>query len=507
MKKFYTLFTALFFALFSFMTYAQGPWNFNGSNDIWESTGTSANLTSGASFSTLDVNSAGNPMLRTFSANINASAVTHAVITLKNNTANKYMRVFYQTTGTNRYVNVGITANDADFVSYYVDMTGNADWTGTVNELTIQFKENSSYSTALDGTIDIDNIEMTSSDLGVNMVNNSSFENWVDDTEATPVDPVGFYKHESVERSSDSHSGDYSLKVIATSTRDLAQTVNEITAGATYRVSINYKIEANTGNGVRLWSTWKDASNVSLASSDLQPSGYLNTVSSEWATFSVDAVAPENATKLNFEVRSYGGATVYWDSFSVSKVAEPDPCDGVTGAPAIADDFDGNSVDILEYVGDNNVTYSVIDGTPTGVTSNVLEYVDGGGAGSDYANLQLRTCNKFDMAVTNFFTMDVYIVGSSLTGTQPNQVAFKLQDQSMGAGAWQSQVEVVVPVTAVDTWQTVEFDFIGSSDRIDFDQVVIQFNGEANQDTVTAYIDNLVSSTSPEPDPCDGVTG
>ncbi|MGB2144080.1 MAG: hypothetical protein ACPH4O_07090, partial [Flavobacteriaceae bacterium] len=71
------------------MTYAQGPWNFNGSNDIWESTGTSANLTSGASFSTLDVNSAGNPMLRTFSANINASAVTHAVITLKNNTANK----------------------------------------------------------------------------------------------------------------------------------------------------------------------------------------------------------------------------------------------------------------------------------------------------------------------------------------------------------------------------------------------------------------------------------
>ena len=507
MKKFYTLFTALFFALFSFMTYAQGPWNFNGSNDIWESTGTIANLTSGASFSTLDVNSAGNPMLRTFSANINASAVTHAVITLKNNTANKYMRVFYQTTGTNRYVNVGITANDADFVSYYVDMTGNADWTGTVNELTIQFKENSSYSTALDGTIDIDNIEMTSSDLGVNMVNNSSFENWVDDTEATPVDPVGFYKHESVERSSDSHSGDYSLKVIATSTRDLAQTVNEITAGATYRVSINYKIEANTGNGVRLWSTWKDASNVSLASSDLQPSGFLNTVSSEWATFSVDAVAPENATKLNFEVRSYGGATVYWDSFSVSKVAEPDPCDGVTGAPAIADDFDGNSVDILEYVGDNNVTYSVIDGTPTGVTSNVLEYVDGGGAGSDYANLQLRTCNKFDMAVTNFFTMDVYIVGSSLTGTQPNQVAFKLQDQSMGGNAWQSQVEVVVPVTAVDTWQTVEFDFIGSSDRIDFDQVVIQFNGEANQDTVTAYIDNLVSSTSPEPDPCDGVTG
>ena len=135
--------------------------------------------------------------------------------------------------------------------------------------------------------------------------------------------------------------------------------------------------------------------------------------------------------------------TAYIDNLVSSTSPEPDPCDGVTGAPAIADDFDGNSVDILEYVGDNNVTYSVIDGTPTGVTSNVLEYVDGGGAGSDYANLQLRTCNKFDMAVTNFFTMDVYIVGSSLTGsTAQSSTAFKLQDQSMGGNAWQSQVVV-----------------------------------------------------------------
>ena len=425
MKKFYTLFTALFFALFSFMTYAQGPWNFNGSNDIWESTGTIANLTSGASFSTLDVNSAGNPMLRTFSANINASAVTHAVITLKNNTANKYMRVFYQTTGTNRYVNVGITANDADFVSYYVDMTGNADWTGTVNELTIQFKENSSYSTALDGTIDIDNIEMTSSDLGVNMVNNSSFENWVDDTEATPVDPVGFYKHESVERSSDSHSGDYSLKVIATSTRDLAQTVNEITAGATYRVSINYKIEANTGNGVRLWSTWKDASNVSLASSDLQPSGFLNTVSSEWATFSVDAVAPENATKLNFEVRSYGGATVYWDSFSVSKVAEPvqpllittSVCSTATsvrltgpwwgwdpaGGPEAANNGDGTWTFTFDPAPTDNMEYLLV---VNGVQENLISIMANGGdcaPVTDNANYANRRWDLGTGDVTNTY--------------------------------------------------------------------------------------------------------
>ncbi|MDA8531314.1 DUF5011 domain-containing protein [Flavobacteriaceae bacterium] len=423
MKKKYFLISI--FTLFSFLTYAQGPWNFNGSNDIWESTGTSANLTSGASFSTLDVNGAGNPMLRTFSANINASAVTHVVITLKNNTANKHMRVFYQTTGTNRYVNVAITANDADFVTYYVDMTGNADWTGTVNDLTFQFRENSSYNSALDGTIDIDNIEMTSSDLGVNMVNNSSFENWNDDTEATPVDPVGFYKHESVERSSDSHSGDYSIKVIATTTRDLAQTVNEITAGATYRVSINYKLEANTGSGVRLWSTWKDASNANLASLDLQPSGYLNTVSSEWATFSVDAVAPENATKMNFEVRAYNGATVYWDSFSVSKVQEPvqpllittSVCSTATsvrltgpwwgwdpaGGPEAADNGDGTWTFTFDPAPTDNMEYLLV---VDGVQENLISIMANGGdcaPVTDYANYANRRWDLGTGDVTNTY--------------------------------------------------------------------------------------------------------
>ena len=170
-----------------------------------------------------------------------------------------------------------------------------------------------------------------------------------------------------------------------------------------------------------------------------------------------------------------------------------DSCADVTGAPAIADDFDGNSVDIDEYYGDNGVTYEIVDGAAFGATSNVLRYVDNGGT---YANVQLKTCNKFDMSATSVFTMDVYIDGSSLSGTQPNQVAFKLQNQEQGGNAWQSQVELIVPIDAVNTWQTVEFDFRTTSamQRDDFDQVVIQFNSENNSDTVTAYIDNIQSS-------------
>ena len=171
-----------------------------------------------------------------------------------------------------------------------------------------------------------------------------------------------------------------------------------------------------------------------------------------------------------------------------------DPCEGVTGSPAIADDFDVDSVDILAYTNDNDVVTTVMDGASIGGSGNVLQYIDNGGS---YANVQISTCNKFDMALTNTFTMDVYIDGASLSGSQTNQVAFKLQDGTQGS-PWESQEVSVVTIDAVDTWQTVVFDFTGTAamDRTDFDNVVIQFNGENNNDTVTAYIDNLQSSNT-----------
>ena len=220
-----------------------------------------------------------------------------------------------------------------------------------------------------------------------------------------------------------------------------------------------------------------------------------------WQTVEFDFIDASERTDIDQVVIQFNGennsdnVTAYIDNLVSSTSPEPDPCDGVTGAPAIADDFDADSVDILEYAGDNAVVITVMDGAAIGGSGNVLEYVDNGGT---YANVQLRTCNKFDMAVTNFFTMDVYIDGSSLTGEQTNKVQFKLQDKSMGGNAWQSQVVAEVAIDAVDTWQTVVFDFTGTEamNREDFDQVVIQFNGENNSDNVTAYIDNLQSANA-----------
>ncbi|MGB1349675.1 MAG: hypothetical protein ACPG6A_03300, partial [Flavobacteriaceae bacterium] len=113
-----------------------------------------------------------------------------------------------------------------------------------------------------------------------------------------------------------------------------------------------------------------------------------------------------------------------------------DPCADVVGAPAIADDFDGNATDILEYF-DDALTTTVVDGASLGASGNVLQYVDDGSG--YYANVQVRTCNKFDMALTNYFTLDVYLDSSTITGTSPNQVQFKLQNGDLGA-PWETQV-------------------------------------------------------------------
>ena len=63
---------------------------------------------------------------------------------------------------------------------------------------------------------------------------------------------------------------------------------------------------------------------------------------------------------------------------------------------------------------------------------------------------------------------------------------------------WDNQSSIIQAVDQLDTWVSVEFDFStktdGTLDRTDFDNIVIQFNGEANNDAVTAYIDNIASS-------------
>ena len=72
----------------------------------------------------------------------------------------------------------------------------------------------------------------------------------------------------------------------------------------------------------------------------------------------------------------------------------------------------------------------------------------------------------------------------------PAQLEIKLQDKT-SSEPWNGQVSVIQNYT-YDTWQTLTFDFSDHASATNFSRVVVQFNGEANNEAVTAYIDDFV---------------
>lgn len=180
MRNFYFL-TFFTFILGSFDSSAQGPWTFTNDNEIWASTGTNANITAGATYSTLTINGAGNPQIVTTQANVNADLVDFASITIQNNSDNLRMRfIFKDANNNNRYVDTDITSNDTEFKTYIINPAQSSYWTGTINSITIQFRANSSNSAAVDtpgenANFYIDDITMLSPTFS-GILKNSSFE-------------------------------------------------------------------------------------------------------------------------------------------------------------------------------------------------------------------------------------------------------------------------------------------------------------------------------------------
>ena len=160
------------------------------------------------------------------------------------------------------------------------------------------------------------------------------------------------------------------------------------------------------------------------------------------------------------------------------------------------DDFEGNG-NIATWaedasVMDTNFPNPYIDVNNGSAT--VLKYIDEGG---DYANVKFDTATNFDLSVDNTFTLKIYVPSSSITGSQTNQISLKLQDGTANE-PWAQQTEIIKTI-ALDTWQEITFDFAndvtaGAADplsRTDFNRVVLQVNGEGNNDPVIAYIDDF----------------
>ena len=182
----------------------------------------------------------------------------------------------------------------------------------------------------------------------------------------------------------------------------------------------------------------------------------------------------------------------------------------ICNAQTVHDDFEGSGT-ITTWFGDacgmnNNFSNPFQQGVNTSAT--VLEYNDTGG---QYANVRFDIPGNFDFSTKNTFALKVYVPSSGLTGSQTNQMSLKLQDGNL-AEPWTTQSEIIKTIS-VDQWQVVTFNFDtdvfinfdGNSpppnQRTDFNRVVIQINGENNNDQVLAYIDDLdfdeIVSTDP----------
>jgi beta-glucanase (GH16 family) len=165
----------------------------------------------------------------------------------------------------------------------------------------------------------------------------------------------------------------------------------------------------------------------------------------------------------------------------------------------VEDDFEGNGT--VTWFGDDcNINTSLPNPFPEDINTSatVMEYDDVGG---QYANVRFQLSYNFDLAEDYIFSLKIYVPTSGLTGNQPNRVSLKLQDGTLPA-PWSTQSEIIKPLM-LDQWQTVTFDFLNDdyinldpnspppTERTDFNRVLIQVNGEDNNDLVLAFIDDF----------------
>jgi beta-glucanase (GH16 family) len=166
----------------------------------------------------------------------------------------------------------------------------------------------------------------------------------------------------------------------------------------------------------------------------------------------------------------------------------------------LTDDFEGNST-VEKWLGDQcDVEFPFENPHQEGInlSQNVLRYHDSGG---DFANVFFDVTGSINLGSNTVFTLKIYIPSSGITGNQTNQISLKLQNKNIGA-PWTTQSEIIKSLV-LDEWQEVSFDFANDPyinldpnsppplDRTDLNRVLLQVNGEANNDHVIAYIDDF----------------
>lgn len=185
--------TLIFLVLTSFSSFAQS-WDFTNDTGGW--TASNSDLTQNANSVTLTTKGVNNPSFNQVAANVDASAKTIIAVTVKTSANGpSYMRASFPKAASGRvYKAIAISKGTTDFKTYYIDLT-NGDWTGTVNDIKVQFKEDNNTTgggnhNTTGETIEIDKIEFLSEIPKVEIVSftfDTDAQGWVGNNATTSV--------------------------------------------------------------------------------------------------------------------------------------------------------------------------------------------------------------------------------------------------------------------------------------------------------------------------------
>ena len=201
-------------------------------------------------------------------------------------------------------------------------------------------------------------------------VANSSFENGLENWVAEDAYSLS---------TDNAHTGTQSLYFSASKTKDLRQTINNVTPGETITVSYWYYLDPTmTGNGPRLWCTWEGSDDRSLQVQD-----YSN-VKGAWTEATIGATVPAGATALNLEIRVYNNSNGYLDDITVtqtntSTIQVQTP---ITGSPFTVTE---TSRAITGLTAETNYRYSVVakaEGYSDSEVSNIIDVTTSKGSGT-----------------------------------------------------------------------------------------------------------------------------
>ena len=256
-----------------------------------------------------------------------------------------------------------------------------------------------------------------------NLIDNGGFETWTD--ASTPGG--AWKKHESVtQETTIVHSGTYSAKHFGDGgTKDINQWIKNIQPGHLYKVTIWYYVASGDGTDARPWCSWIDSNNKyfndGLDSLHLT-SSYLPSNAS-WQEYTVKVKAPSNAVKMNFEIRTYKNATVYWDDLSMVDItpADNNPPAWTTGFPKASCVEDTHGTFLVNLDKPGKVYFIVV---PAGSAAPTAAQVK---AGADYGSVSVMAKDTIEVSQANS------TVGYTFTGAQPNTSAdvwFVAEDNS-----------------------------------------------------------------------------